>query len=715
MISKELFRKKAVDRLRDGQRFCGKWRQAARDDYSFIAGDQWEPEDEELLKLQQRPTVTFNYSEKMIDAVGGAEVSNRQEVVYKPRGIEDAGLAELWTNASRWVRDECNAEDEETDAFRDALICGMGWIQTKMDYTENKDGMPVMDRIDPMEMIWDPASIKPGCADRRWDAWGIWMDDDLIAKMWPRKFIAGGSDMEDGSVGVIQTGNRYNGDDVGDDMDKRVDQTLIWHYQCIEFEPFYRVSTGDGNIEEMSPKDFNAMADQIKAFGLQYAKQMKKVYYRGFFAGTDEESSLLDFGPSPCQHGFTRDCITGKRDRNRNMWYGLTRVMKDPQRWANKWLAQIMHIINANAKGGLIAEQGAFVDPRKAQDEWANPDSVTMLNEGGIAKIKEKQMSSYPSGLSQMMQFALNSLPQVTGINLEALGLADRDQANVLEQSRKQAAYGLLAPIFDSLRRYRKMQGKVLLYFIREYISDGRLIRISGPGSEQWIPLAKAPDAVTFDIIVDQSSTAPDVVQRTWAALMQIVPPMIKAGLPLPPDLLTYAPLPQALIQKWQKFIKEKQDEAAQSHINPEQVKQMQEQIQQLTQENQQLQQSSAKDQADIQLKVRKQQVDEQLQALNMQFEQRMAAAEMEHKMRMDAYSTQGNLAIKAGSASAKSANDAESNASDVDFTSTIKDITSTFSDSIKAIVSAINEPKQVIRDSAGKLVGVKTVGKLPK
>jgi len=674
MIDKEDFKNKAIERLHESREFCGKWHQKARDDYAFISGDQWKPVDENLLRQQNRPHVTFNYSEKMIDAVGGAEVSNRQEVTYKARQMENVPLGELWTNAARWVRDECMAEDEETDAFRDALICGMGWIETRMDYSEDKDGMPVMGRIDPLEMFWDPACIKPSLADRRYDFHAAWMDNDLIRQRWPDAVISSTDwDAAEGEVTHIRHGFRYQDDQNAPYPDmRRVDQSKIWYYQCMEMEPYYRVETGGGEIAELEEDDFLSIKKAVDANGLKYVRSFHKVYYRAFFA----EETLLEWGLSPCQDGFTRNCITGKRDRNKNMWYGLTRVMKDPQRWANKWLSQIMFIINSNAKGGLMAEQGAFVDPRKAQEEWSSPDSVTLLKEGGLMKVKEKAMSTYPSGLSQLMEFALNSLPQVTGINLEALGLAGRDQANVLEQSRKQAAYGLLAPVFDSLHRYRKMQGKILLWFIRNYISDGRMVKIVGIGETQYIPLTKVPDAVKFDIIVDQSPTAPDVKERTWEALMQIIPAMMKAGVPIPPDLLTYAPLPSELIQKWQQFMLKQQQQQ-----NPQQMQQMmqqmQEQLQSAQQQNQQLQMQLHDKSAEIQMKMMERQAELELKkqesAMKMQImqeeakirlatdiqkanqEQQIGAVQAAHKMSI----AESDLAIREETAKhAKKGND---------------------------------------------------------
>lgn len=733
-MDKEQFRRKAIERMKESREFCGKWHQTARDDYAFIAGDQWKPIDENLLRQQSRPHVTFNYSEKMIDAVAGAEVNNRQEVIYSARQMENVGLGELWTNAARWVRDECNADDEESDAFRDALICGMGWTSTRMDYTEDKDGMPVISRIDPMEMYYDPAAIKPSLADRRFDFHAAWMDNETIMKRWPNVVIPGDDwDVPEGEVTHIRHGFRYQDDPDAPYPDlRRVDQSKIWHYECVEMEPYYRVETGDGNIAELEQKDFGSMKDQIEKFGLRYVKTLRKVYYRAFFAG----ETLLEWGLSPCQEGFTRHCITGKRDRNKNMWYGLTRVMKDPQRWANKWLSQIMYIINTNAKGGLMAEVGAFVDPRKAQEEWSSPDSVTLLNNGGLQKVQEKQATAYPSGLAQLMEFALNSLPQVTGINLEALGLAGRDQANVLEQSRKQAAYGLLAPVFDSLRRYRKLEGRILLWFMRHYITDGRLVKIVGVGDTKFIPLTHVPDAVKFDIIVDQAPTAPDVRERTWEALMQIVPAMLKAGVPLPPDLLTYAPLPQDLIQKWQAFMLKAQQ---QSQVSPQQMQQMQEQLQSLQQQNQQLQLQmkdrtqelqmkwielqqelklkEAKLMADIQLKNKDVESRLLLDAHAQDQETTLNQQQAQHDMSLKKESAANDMKVKAAAAGLAPREDGEVSVKldAAEISTALQDVTKMFAESVKEIIQTMNEPKQVVRDKDGNLIGVRPVAKLPK
>jgi hypothetical protein len=87
-IDREAFKLKALEHIRSAKKFWTKWRKAARDDYAFIAGKQWFEEDEARMDRERRPSITFNYSEKMIDAVVGAEVSNRNETTFKARTMQ---------------------------------------------------------------------------------------------------------------------------------------------------------------------------------------------------------------------------------------------------------------------------------------------------------------------------------------------------------------------------------------------------------------------------------------------------------------------------------------------------------------------------------------------------------------------------------------------------------------------------------------------------
>ena len=53
-----------------------KWRAQARDDFDFVAGDQWKPDDRSKLEAQGRPVITFNRTLGLIKVVTGVEISS---------------------------------------------------------------------------------------------------------------------------------------------------------------------------------------------------------------------------------------------------------------------------------------------------------------------------------------------------------------------------------------------------------------------------------------------------------------------------------------------------------------------------------------------------------------------------------------------------------------------------------------------------------------
>ena len=544
-------------RWQDARDGLNAWRQEAKESYDFDAGQQWDDDDIARLNEQERPAITFNRGSVMIDAVAGLEVNTRQQVSYFPRESGDVQLAEVETAAAQWVQQQCHAEDNESEAFRDAAICGVGCTETLMNYEEDPDGMIHVERRDPLKVFWDPAAAKRCLTDARFVFYADWMDNKEIEDTWPDKFSA--STPWDN----LQTDNRpQNADlqflykDTDADFEKHKNQSLVIKYQCFWREQYYRVlDEQTQQLVEMDKGRFTKIRKKYKqATGqdLKFVKQTRRVYYRGFYCGRTE----LEYGKSPCQRGFTFRFITAKRDRNRKMWFGLWRPMKDPQRWANKWLSQILHIINTNAKGGAFVEENALKDPRRAEEQWGASNPLITLTEGGITKIKERTPAATPTGLDKLMTFAFESLPFVTGINLEALGLANREQAGVLEAQRRKAAYGILAPLFDALRMYRKEQGKLLLYYIREFISDGRLIRVLGKGgNEQFVPLLKNKETDEYDIIIDQSPHSPDFREKTWEAMKEILPVMMKEGIPVPGSAMDYAPLPANVAAEFKQIM----------------------------------------------------------------------------------------------------------------------------------------------------------------
>lgn len=599
------------------------WRDEARKDYDFYAGEQWDQDALNMLAEQQRPAIVFNRVAPVVDAIVGFEINNRQEVRFIPRTRGDVRPNEILTAAAEWIRDESDADTEESTAFRDAVICGMGWCEVRLTDEANPDSDVCIERVDPLEMAWDPTARKPNLEDGRWVLREKFLTKDQFRAQFPDADIDVGAlkdfeeSLADSKSGVTER-IAYQGRETDSVAHRDI---RVWEYQYKKSTYGWKVvNPVTGQTEEVDEDIYRQAVEMFDKEQLQAAKFRKNKVCRVFVAGGE----IIQDGDAPDPEHFSYCAITGKYDRNRNLWYGVVRALRDPQEWANKWLSQSMHVLNTQAKGGVMAEKSAVPDVHEFEASWSSSDAVTWVNPGALSgqMIQPKPMAQFPTGLDRLLQLALQAFGEVSGVNQEMMGMADRQQAGVLEYQRKQAAITILAPLFDSLRRFRKMSGRVLLHFITNYISDGRLIRIVGKesGQEQYIPLVRQPDAVKYDVIVDQTASSPNEKERVWA-LWQGVFPFIKdmVSPPVMLKILESSPFPESVIEELRGLV-EKPDPMA------EQMKQTQ-----LRQENA----KAMKDEADAQSKMAQgQQSQIEAQVKGKELEMRMIEMEADARMK---------------------------------------------------------------------------------
>lgn len=546
---------------------AGKWREAAQEEYAFRDGHQWTDAEKADLREKNRVPIVFNRVQVIIASVSGSEINNRTEVRFIPREIGDAKPNEILTAGAEWFRDEANAEDEESQAFDDSLVCGLGWTETLLDYTADTDGAPRVVRVDPLEICWDAHAHRKGLQDatrvarvrqiplaEARDMFPDAEDEDLHAD-----WIGG---VEDGEKHVDLPGDQYRSGRSGDDAAPRSTVTVVqvqWRerVRAVEY-----VDPADGQRKEMPKADWDKLGKVMPVDMVIPNRPVTRYEWRQAFLG--KSGILLE--NQPCKEACTFKAITGNWDRKEKRFYGILRVMMDPQKFANKWLSQTLHIINSNAKGGVMYEAGAVEDARAFEEGWAAADSAVQVNNGALTagRIQPKPQVQMPAALMNLTQFAIGAIRDTSGVSLELMGMAERQQAGVLEYQRRQASMTTLATYFDALRFYRKQQGEVILSFLVNHIAPtGRLVRILKQGMEQYVPLAVDSGTRKFDVIVDDSPAAPNEKERTWSVIQQMMPVLQTAGLSAEDwaDILEYSPLPSSFAEK----VRSKAQEAAQS------------------------------------------------------------------------------------------------------------------------------------------------------
>lgn len=539
----------------DDAKHTHNWRREAQEDFDFVSGKQFSTEDEQALKDSKRVPVVFNRTLTMIKAVAGMEINGRHEISYLPRNTQDAAVNEVLTGASKWMADECDGEDEESEAFEHALICGMGFTEHRLDFDEEPEGKYIENGVNPIEMYWDRTARKKNLSDARRihrvrkmplsDALGLF--PGYTASELDAVWAVG---LEPNEPQKTLEERRVRDENVTAYPD-RAEVTIV-QTQWWERETYWLIADPATNTKAtLSDDKYKVLKARAEQLGIKLmAVKLKKKVYKQAFLG----SKILESGDGPLPDRFSFTCITGQLNHNKGVWFGLVRVMRDPAMWANKFLVQSMHILNSNAKGGILAETDAFEDQAEAEATYARPEAITWVQKGALTnkKIDKKPSAEMPTAFFELMGMAVDALKDVTGINLEMLGLKDINQPGVLEAQRKQAGMTVLATMFDSLRRMRKQVGRIRLYFIQNFLSDGRLIRIVGNDGAKVIPLVRDHTTGEYDVVVDDTPSSPNQKQANWA----IIQPMLvafKDQLMTRPDifamLLDYSPLPSRAVE----------------------------------------------------------------------------------------------------------------------------------------------------------------------
>lgn len=545
----------------------GTWEEEAREAFDFAAGHQWSPADRAAMEDNQKIPVVFNITAPTLDAVAGAEIQNRQQTQYFPREVGDQGVADALTQGAKYVNDECNGDMEDSEAFYDCLICGVGWTQSAPEIDGDTIDL-VKQRVDPLQMRADPSSRKPNFEDRRYSRreWPMSRDEfeEFMVEI-------GRPDADPDNYAGVDTGKRltvvnpqtrYTSGMIGEGS---TDEVTVCEWEWFEKRPVFLAplpSPEDENVVKvgkLGPQEF-AEALQMKP-DLPHSRSTEKVFYRAITANGE-----LLFEEELPEKRFRYNAITGKRDRNKGTWFGLVRAMLDPQKFTNKLYSEIMQIVRTNANGGLMMEEDAVSDIRKFESTWAAADKITWIKPGSLSNAQGPKVQPKPStpinpALFSMMEWARDMVKACTGVNEEILGLVGREQAGVLEAQRKQAAYGILSAFFDAKRRYQRDYGRLLLAQMRVFFPDDKLVRIVDRGTAKYVPIAKTIQAQDYDIVVDEAPAGPNQKAKVMAALGPLLPELLAQGLIGPEevaDMIPFMDLPAAVASKLAEGIRKK-------------------------------------------------------------------------------------------------------------------------------------------------------------
>lgn len=560
------FVRKVQDWWKESDDVQGEWLKEEKGEHDFALGHQWAEEDYNLISKSGRYPLVLNKTLSTLLVVSGHERGNRMRVRYLPVEQGDNATAETWTEVARIVQEQGDIDFNKSEAFFDMLKGGRGFVHLRLCYDSNPAGEIVSDLVPPWELRIDPFCRSYDLNNARWVIWSKDVSLEELLVLWPEKSdeILAAQQATAGRDDSMTLSDRDDDYDalVTRAFDKITNKWMlreVWYWQ-VEKVAEFMVKNPMSN--EWTPV---MTEDEVKLLLLQFPEiewrrepQYERKYYQAFVVGP----LLLENNPSYLDYkGYPFVPFNGLYDSEQGRYLGMTYHIKDPQIEVNKRRTQVLHIVNQSAKSGWYGPKGAFVD----RDQWEKKSGLPgFIGEyevdSGQNPPQPIQPQPIPSAFVQLEQMALQDFRDITGVNIDLMGLGTSDTPGIVISQRQRQAMIILQIYFDNLRRSTKILGRLLLSMMQQFYTDGRQFTITGKQAQ----LGGDMKTGRYDLIVEESPFSPNQKMETALKLKEVIQVALGAGVPVPPDVLDYLDLPETLAEKWRKFIEERMQQSQQ-------------------------------------------------------------------------------------------------------------------------------------------------------
>ena len=467
----------------------------------FFFGRQWKDTDIAALQKFRRPALTINKIKTTVSTVLGEQIANRSEISFRPRGGgQNSELASVLSKVFKQISDNNQLTWLRTDVFTDGMICGRGFYDVRLDFTDSMMGEVRIEHLNPNNVLLDPdaSAYDPD----KWNEVFVtgWTTPDDIEVLYGKADAdilrqRTGSSFEYGydSISTIGTRDTFAGKDraspwpaaegESDTHTVRAVRTIDRQYRKLrKVRHFVDPNTGD---MRRIPDDWGAdrIASVRQAAGLEV---MEKLVRAIRWTVTADDVVLKDEW-SPYNH-FTVVPYFPYFIHGRTA--GMVEDLLGPQELLNKATSQELHVINTTANSGWKVKAGALTNMtvEELEQKGSMTGLVLEVNEmDGVDKITPNQV---PTGLDRVTFKAEEHIKSVSGVNDSMQGFDREDvAARAIEKKRQAGSTSTLSKPLDNLTRTDFYLARNILGLVQSFYTEPRILTITD-GS----PMAEAEE-----------------------------------------------------------------------------------------------------------------------------------------------------------------------------------------------------------------------------
>lgn len=529
------------------------FRRSASESYRFYKGDQWTEDDKNVLRKENRPPLVINKVASFIDYYITNQKNTRFNLKAYPTNGGSQETAEIITKLFKHYDDRCKGAWEESQVFRDAMLAGVGWFRTELNYDRDIDGEPSYYRYPTKQVAWDPYSRRWDLSDAKYVCAWDWMDVDEAEERWPDvqsaweqamsepyAFDNGESADHDSQPGGMYKDNedeKFSGEYLYTDSEmKRVRIVEVWWKKRVKKWYFMDMETGETTPTTLSKKGVDEIVamfpDKTETF-----HKMEDVMMRTMFSG----SVQLEEEESEFTHGGFPFIPVWAYFLDGDVW-GPMELMKDPQREINKRRSQLLHALGATIRSGYRYETGAVKNEKEMKDAGSTAGFNIEMEVGMYDKFERLQPPTVDQGISQQEAQSDSDLNRVANVNPDAMGFRGKkvESGRAIEAKQKAGAFAA-SNFMDNLRYAKKELGRQLISMVQQVCKEEKVMTIL-EGSNKSVnvtmnqkikdelgrvqKIINDPNQGTYDVVVDEGENSITIRQENSILLLNLAEKM---------------------------------------------------------------------------------------------------------------------------------------------------------------------------------------------
>ena len=142
------------------------WMLEAKEDINFCLGEQWDEQDKNDLRRQNRPVMVFNKIKPLIQLVTGHLIQTKARIQAFPEGGEDQTFTEVMDKAIDHIEKVSHLNFKMSYLFSGGEKAGKNWLEFNLDYDDDPIfGQLRIPNLGPFKVFMDPQGVEYDLSD----------------------------------------------------------------------------------------------------------------------------------------------------------------------------------------------------------------------------------------------------------------------------------------------------------------------------------------------------------------------------------------------------------------------------------------------------------------------------------------------------------------------------------------------------------------------